>query len=266
MKMIDKTNNIPLYQQIKEALQEAIETREYPEGSRLPAEHQICKMYAVSRITVVRAFDLLEQENYIYRVQGKGSFVSTKTVERDMTNLKSFTALLREQGYNPSNEVISKEFIKATQRLNRQFGRTEDSKEDYVRIKRIRYVDNIPIGINTSITQLNFSAELSLEELKGSIYQLLEKKYGSQFYRADESLSVTLAGEEESALLEIPKGFPMFKTEGTTYDAKGNPIELSCSLFRGDKVRYRTQSLNLNLVFEGLTAGTNEENKSRGGG
>lgn len=251
MKGIDKTSNVPMYQQIKETIQEAIRSGEYPEGSRLPAEHQLCKMFDVSRITVVRAFDLLEQENCIYRVQGKGSFVSTKKVERDLTNMKGFTALLKEQGYSPVTKVIGKEFIKATPALNRLFGRGEGSREDYVRIRRVRYVDGIPMAINISITGVDFAAKLSLEELEGSMYELMARQYGPRFYRADESLSVTVAGEEESQLLNIPKGFPLFKTEGVTYRPDGEPIEASCSLFRGDKVKYRTQSVNLNLVYDG---------------
>lgn len=68
---------MPLYQQIANALRAKIESGELQSGDQLPTEAEISKTYNVSRITSKRALTELENEKLIYRIQGKGSFVST---------------------------------------------------------------------------------------------------------------------------------------------------------------------------------------------
>ncbi|MCM3493721.1 GntR family transcriptional regulator [Paenibacillus lactis] len=73
---------IPLYQQIANALRAKIESGELQSGDQLPTEAEISKTYNVSRITSKRALTELENEKLIYRIQGKGSFVSTSPPPR----------------------------------------------------------------------------------------------------------------------------------------------------------------------------------------
>lgn len=255
MREVDKQAKMPMYQQIKEILEEAIAKGEYEEGSKLPTESELCRRCGVSRITVVRAFEQLEQSGLIYRVQGKGSFVCAKKVERDLTNGRSFMELIREQGYNPVTKVIAKEFVKATKKLNGQFKREADSKEEYVSIKRLRYIDEKPVGISISITEIDFSAKLNIEAFEGSMYELLTQAYGS-VYCADEIISVSTVRESESELLGVPVGFPVFVVESVTYSKDGATIEVSRSIFRGDKVKFHNRAQRY-LVYQGEREGEN---------
>ncbi|MGG4342462.1 GntR family transcriptional regulator [Paenibacillus lautus] len=68
---------IPLYQHIVNALTAQIESGKLQAGDQLPTEAEISKEYNVSRITSKRALTELENAKLIYRIQGKGSFVST---------------------------------------------------------------------------------------------------------------------------------------------------------------------------------------------
>lgn len=45
-------------------------------GSKLYSESQLCEKFSVSRNTVRQALNYLEQENYIYRIQGSGTYIS----------------------------------------------------------------------------------------------------------------------------------------------------------------------------------------------
>lgn len=67
---------IPLYQTIVNALKAKISSGELKSGDQLPTEAELSSQYNVSRITSKRALSELENERLIYRVQGKGSFVS----------------------------------------------------------------------------------------------------------------------------------------------------------------------------------------------
>lgn len=69
-------NRIPLYRQIREFLLENIKSGTWSKDSPIPSENQLADQFNVSRITVRQAFNTLVEEGVIYRVQGKGSFIS----------------------------------------------------------------------------------------------------------------------------------------------------------------------------------------------
>ena len=59
---LDNTISTPLFQQLANTLRTAIETGEYPAGSRLPTENELCQKYSVSRVTVRKALDYAQGE------------------------------------------------------------------------------------------------------------------------------------------------------------------------------------------------------------
>ena len=61
--------------QIYDLLKERIESGFYPPGSRLPKEVELAAALQVARITLRPALELLEMENLITRVKGRGTFV-----------------------------------------------------------------------------------------------------------------------------------------------------------------------------------------------
>src|SRR5580692_2157360 len=65
----------PKYAQIIAAVQERMESGEYPAGSLLPSEYQLSAEFGTARPTVVRALRELRQSGWIDTQQGKGSFV-----------------------------------------------------------------------------------------------------------------------------------------------------------------------------------------------
>ena len=74
--MLDNTNKLPLYVQLVNTLLEQIQNDMSP-NDKLPTEKEICEEYSVSRTTVRLTMNELENRGYIYRIQGKGSFVSS---------------------------------------------------------------------------------------------------------------------------------------------------------------------------------------------
>lgn len=73
--MLDEHDKRPLYIQLVDMLQQQIEEDLKPD-EKLPTEKELCEEYSLSRTTVRQAMSELERRGIIYRVQGKGSFVS----------------------------------------------------------------------------------------------------------------------------------------------------------------------------------------------
>lgn len=67
---------IPLYKVIYEKILEQINGGVLAKGDKIPSEKELAEQFGVSRITSKKALDLLAQEQFIERIQGKGSFVA----------------------------------------------------------------------------------------------------------------------------------------------------------------------------------------------
>jgi DNA-binding LacI/PurR family transcriptional regulator len=66
----------PKYQQIMESLRQGIEAGRYRNGARLPSEAELMRRFGVSRMTVVKAMQHLQQEGLLVRRAGSGSYAS----------------------------------------------------------------------------------------------------------------------------------------------------------------------------------------------
>ncbi|MFT4219276.1 MAG: PLP-dependent aminotransferase family protein [Microbacterium sp.] len=81
----------PLYRRLATAIQSAIASGEIPPGTALPAERHLAKSLALSRSTVVGAYDLLRAEGLVESRQGSGTWVAgaARTVAAGNTQQES---------------------------------------------------------------------------------------------------------------------------------------------------------------------------------
>lgn len=79
--LISNTSDIPLYQQIKDQIKDAIFTGDLTEGDALPSIRNFANDLKVSVLTIRRVYDELEQEGFISSQVGIGTFVSTGNLE-----------------------------------------------------------------------------------------------------------------------------------------------------------------------------------------
>lgn len=96
--IIKNSAGIPIYEQIKEQIKEAILNDEMNEGDMLPSIRQLAADLKVSVITTTRVYNELEQEGYIFTVQGKGSYVAPK--DSDLIREQLLRKI--EEGFNVS--------------------------------------------------------------------------------------------------------------------------------------------------------------------
>ena len=66
----------PLYEQIKESIIRLIMTKSLSENEQLPSVRELAVELAINSNTIQRAYRELENEGYIYKISGKGTFVS----------------------------------------------------------------------------------------------------------------------------------------------------------------------------------------------
>mgnify|MGYP001097943470 CR=1 FL=1 len=72
----------PLYIQVSDILRQRILEGVWEGGAAIPAEHQLCQEFAIARGTLRQALDKLDQEGFLRREQGRGTFVTWSGVRR----------------------------------------------------------------------------------------------------------------------------------------------------------------------------------------
>jgi DNA-binding transcriptional MocR family regulator len=78
-----------MYLQLADSLRGILERGELSQGLRLPAERPLAKALAVSRTTVVRAFEILRAEGWLESRQGSGTRVRRSGAPRAATDRES---------------------------------------------------------------------------------------------------------------------------------------------------------------------------------
>jgi GntR family transcriptional regulator len=79
--VVSNRSGVPIYEQIKSQIKEAIFSGELREDDLLPSIRQLAKDLKISVITTARAYSDLEQEGFIVTVQGKGCYVLPRNKE-----------------------------------------------------------------------------------------------------------------------------------------------------------------------------------------
>jgi len=237
--MIDPANIIPKYFQLANILREKIENGEFPAQDVIPSERQLEEQYNLSRPTIRQAIDLLERQGYLYRVHGKGTFVSPPKLQKGMLELTSFSEDMRNRGLTPGARILEYGYMQPSVKIARQLGLNPKDTQ-VLRIKRLRTGNGEPIGLQDSYLALEKNQVITQEEIeqKGSIYAILQQKYGIYPTEADETLEVTLATPEEAELMQIPNGSPLLLNERTLWSQDRKAIEFVSILYRGDRYKY----------------------------
>ncbi|MDQ0876247.1 GntR family transcriptional regulator of arabinose operon [Paenibacillus sp. V4I3] len=100
----------PLYLQIQEHFKQLIQLCAMEENDKLPTEKQLMEQFGVSRMTVSNALTQLAKDGWIYRIPGRGSFVSPESrtkVEDESLDYNQLDAIdVKEQDERASSRKM----------------------------------------------------------------------------------------------------------------------------------------------------------------
>src|SRR5215218_7738278 len=109
---VDRTSPVPLYYQVAQRLEHAIESGDLPAGTRLDNELVLADQLGVSRPTLRRAIGYLVDRGYVVRRRAVGTQVVQPKVRRPV-QLSSLYDDLATGGKNPRTKVLSLETVAA---------------------------------------------------------------------------------------------------------------------------------------------------------
>jgi len=226
-----------LHFKVKESIIQLIKKGEYTPHTQLPTEAEFCDKYGVSRTTIRTALQQLQLEGYVYRKQGKGTFVSGQKVTQVLTStVKNFTEQLTTQGKSPTTKVLGLTVIESDAFLSELFNLQKGDPVN--RLERIRYADGEPLQYMISYLPWRRTPGLDAKECEKSLYKLLESQFGLKIKKTHEQLELSLADTDISEKLWVKVGAPCFSLTTNAYLSDGTLIEYSETIFRGDKANF----------------------------
>lgn len=232
-----KSSPVPYYVQVREALRKQILDGVLQPHQQMPSEHQMIEMFGVSRITIRQALAELENESLIFRVHGKGTFVSKPKAFQDITQLRSFGEAMQPLGYETFSKVISVKEVRASTVASEKLALEAGAR--VVEIKRLRYLNRDPVSVESSYLALELGRALARNDLSNrDIFLVLENELGVQLGSADLEVGAHLADELQAHLLGVEEASPLLHIERLTLSHAGTPIIFEYLYHRGDAFRY----------------------------
>ena len=234
---------IPLWFQIADHLNKAIERGEFSPGQKLPSEAELNRQFGVSRTTARSALDWLEGEGRILRRSGKGSIVLPPLVDQPLKVLSGFAEDMRARGLRPSYRTRAVTEVPASAAVAEALNGTAGMS--VVAIDRLLLADGYPIGLGfatLSPAVVPAARAPTVAELdSGSLYEWLECACGTRLVSGEEFIEAAVADPAISAALEVAVGAPVLVARRTSRTADGTPVEYVVLHYRADRYRFRVE-------------------------
>lgn len=232
---------VPKYYILRQHLLQRIEKGEFEEGQMIPSEHELMERYQFSRITVRKALDELVNEGYLYRIQGKGTFVRTENaVTQNLYALNSCTEDVRKLGKTPSKKTV---FSEKTEADDKKVRTLQLAPGDMIfTFGRITYADGEPLNYTvTSLPEKSFPRLDSYDLEANSLYDILRNEYHAEIIKARRTVEAVLPEPVVARYLQISPDLPVILFRCVTYGkmfGKELPIETFRCYYRTDHYKF----------------------------
>jgi GntR family transcriptional regulator len=239
---IDRTSSIPLYVQLRDALQEQIEKGIWVPGDQLPGDQELCEVYGVSRTVVRQAMQDLSYQGSIVRHRGRGTFIAEPKISSTslVHSLMGFHEDMVERGLKMQNEVLEKVMLPANPKIAHYLDL--EALAPIVKLVRLRFVEGEPIVLVTSYLPYDLCPTIMTADLSAqSLYVYLDEDCGLRVSRGHRRIEAVALNEPEAHLLQVETGAPVIRMESISYLQDGRPIEYFDALFRGDRSRFELE-------------------------
>lgn len=228
------------YKELYQAIKQKIDSQEWSDNQVIPTERELAETYQTSRTTVRKAIEHLRQQGYLHSEHGRGTFVLPKRSRQSQRSLHSFTDDILARGGKPGQEILEIGFIPLNDMIRRNL-ELPVSERRIFRVKRIRFSDTTPMGIQTSYFPLKEKDAISKEELKqfGSLYSLLGEKCGVYPLEAYESIGARLPSATEARLLELTSEDVVLACARITISIDRKPMEYVEMIYPANRYSYQ---------------------------
>jgi GntR family transcriptional regulator len=240
-RFMELQDGIPLHKQISDWLSKQIQDGILKKNEKLPSENELSDTFEVSRVTVRRALQTLENEQLIYRCQGLGSFVSDHRAHHSLAQLKDFSEELAGSGLQASSEVISL----GQEKVSEEIASILNIKEGaiVVKLERVRLGSGQPIAYDITWLPVFYGQLIEGFDLEETtIFKVLENEFEIPVDKGCYRLEATVADATLASHLSVEEHTPLLLINRISYTIGDKPIYFQKRYYRNDKIVFEVRT------------------------
>lgn len=222
-----------LRHRLADELRGRIHAGEWAPGDKLPSEPELARRRTVSRSSMRAAITVLEEEGFVSRRQGSGTYVTHRpALSNDLSRNFGVSSLISSTGLEPGTAEETCELVPAPAAVAAALGIEVGTPISSLR--RVRTADGRPVVDSTDWCR---TEDLTPEELTdigdGSIYSALAAR-GLLVHHGVAKLTPDNADAETAHRLDVARGALLLTIEQVDLTADGIPVLVSLEHHLGD--------------------------------
>ncbi len=232
-KVYDRSR-VPLYIQVASVMRRRIETKQWIAGQKISTLVELEREFAVARVTIRQAVDILREDGLLRAQQGRGTFVAERSVSRHWFKLAtSWDALVTTIKDNvPKRIKVDKP--PATPILREDEGKLAPR---YIFMRSLQFKDGLPYGI----VSLHLADEIFRRAPEGfrqhPALSVLAGLKGVRVRDAHQTVVIGSADLTTAELLRVELGAPIAECRCVVLDPRGIAIYVADIIYRSDAVK-----------------------------
>jgi GntR family transcriptional regulator len=212
---------------IRDELAARIASGRFAPGTKLPAEPELAEELGVSRATLREALRSLEEDGFVTRTRGAGTYATHRP--RLRTNLDvnfGVTEAIRAAGMRPGTMQIAVRTDGATEQVAADLDLLVG--DPVVILERVRTADGRPVVFSRDVVSTTrvAASDVASMPVDGSLYDVLEG-VGYAVANGIVTIEPTACDRALAKLLKAKVGVPILFLRQVDFDQVGDPVLLS---------------------------------------
>jgi len=231
---LDRSSPVPLYFQVAQQIEHAINQGGLAPGDRLDNEISLAEKFGLSRPTMRRAIQELVDKGLLVRKRGVG----TQVVHGQVTRPVELTSLfddLASHHQMPTTTVLANEVVTATDEMAVML--SVPAASPVLHLRRLRYAHGEPLAIMENFLPGDLIGLGEMDLAARGLYQLMRAK-GVNIRVAKQRIGARTGTPEECTLLGEKRGSPVLTMERAAHDDSGRPVEWGRHCYRASQYSF----------------------------
>ncbi|GAA5035680.1 GntR family transcriptional regulator [Microbacterium fluvii] len=218
---------VAIHAQISDGFRAKIASGEWPSHYRLKSEPELAAELGVSRGTLRRAMTTLIEEGLLRQVRGRGTFVTSTTIEPAIAQkLSTLSEDFANQGVVTTTRVIECTLIDPPRPVAALLEVPAGGM--VLKLVRLRSTESGPVVLLFNYVRTDFAPGIeTVDFATASLFGTLEGRYSLRISSARRTFSAEAAQGDVAELLQIAPGGPVQYLEQVTYLSNDKPVEYS---------------------------------------
>ena len=233
---------MPAYRRLSAVLRSAIEEGHFGEGERLPTEAELGKEHGVSRHTVRQAFQNLVADGLVYRVPGRGTFVTS--LSRRGRYLRLMGTLEEIMSW-PGTEMEVLDPVELREEPGAAASLELSNSEEVATLVVRRLYEGVPFVVTHVYLPPQPGKRMRDEGLPangpGTVIGTIERFISSPVTGVGQDIVAIPAPADVSAMIDCQPDEAILRAERLYRDANGAPVEFAVSHYNPRRYSYRLE-------------------------